>query len=217
MENAISPLWCLFIFVSINIYQQRFDLQLYSHSVDPLSDLIQIIFSIPHVLVQSVNMHEKGAKIRDFLKPGDIGYLTYLQGKQYYEEFGFNIEFEALIARLFNEYIDQRTEKKGIWIVEYKGKPIGCVALFRETDEEGRLRLLFVHPDHRREGLGSKLVDKVLSTARGMGYSRIYLSTESLLKDALGLYRRAGFVLKEEYPVRKWGRDLIHQGYELEL
>ena len=53
----------------------------------------------------------------------------------------------------------------------------GCVGVERYGDD-GLLRSLTVHPDHRRRGLGARLTRRALVEARQLGLRRLYLLTE---------------------------------------
>jgi hypothetical protein len=45
--------------------------------------------------------------IRTELRPGDIGYVTYLHGDLYKKEYGYGIAFEAYVAQGFYEFYSQ--------------------------------------------------------------------------------------------------------------
>ncbi|MAS25964.1 MAG: GNAT family N-acetyltransferase [Oceanospirillaceae bacterium] len=69
-----------------------------------------------------------------------------------------------------------------------------------EDDMESRQDLtpwlanVFVHPDYRGQGLGSKLVNAVMQKARDIGLQRFYLFTE----DQTALYQKLGWTVHEE-------------------
>ena len=55
------------------------------------------------------------------------------------------------------------------------------------------LRKMYVRRDQRGQGLGQRLLDRALAWARGRGFPRVELETASVLKEAIALYRKAGF------------------------
>jgi ribosomal protein S18 acetylase RimI-like enzyme len=61
---------------------------------------------------------------------------------------------------------------------------------------------LVVHPDHRRQGTGEKMLAYVVSQARAEGVLRITLLTDMQNERAQALYRRAGFVGSPMRPMR---------------
>lgn len=73
------------------------------------------------------------------------------------------------------------------------------------TAEGGKaawLEDLVVHPDHRRQGTGQKMLAYVVSQARAEGVLRITLLTDMQNERAQALYRRAGFVGSPMRPMR---------------
>ena len=91
----------------------------------------------------------------------------------------------------------------GAFLVARKdGKPIGCGALRRLTDEAvvvelgadvGELKRMFVARDGRGQGIGRALLAQLEAQARALGLSRIVLETGIRQHEALALYRRAGY------------------------
>ena len=61
--------------------------------------------------------------IRTDLKPGDIGYVIYLHGVLYAEEYGFNHTFEPYVAGPLAEFARSHNHRERIWVVE-PGHPI---------------------------------------------------------------------------------------------
>ena len=165
----------------------------------------------------------KSAKVdeRVTLRPhrlGDIGWLVHRHAVVYGDEYGWNEEFEALVAEILAAFIrnyDAAREK--CWIAELGGVAAGSVFLVKETDEIGRLRLLFVDPSARGHGIGRQLVDACVDHARAVGYRKITLWTNDVLASARRIYEAAGFRLVKEWNDHKFGKDLVGQDWELEL
>ena len=79
--------------------------------------------------------------IRNELRPGDLGLIVSRHGAIYAAEFGWNIEFEALVATIAGDIVqrfDPRRERA--WIAELDGRFAGCVFLVRKSDEQAKLR-----------------------------------------------------------------------------
>jgi ribosomal protein S18 acetylase RimI-like enzyme len=79
---------------------------------------------------------------------------------------------------------------------------IGFATATQSREDEGAgpivpglcyLDLIFVAPEHWRQGMGAMLLDTVIADARGRGYSRIHLLTHDDNTRAQGLYASRGF------------------------
>ncbi|PMR76497.1 bifunctional helix-turn-helix transcriptional regulator/GNAT family N-acetyltransferase [Billgrantia endophytica] len=160
---------------------------------------------------------DSGYLLRD-PQPGDMGWIVHRQAVLYAQEYGWNTEYEALIAEIVARYLrdfDSRWER--CWIAEKHGSVVGSVFVVREDEATAKLRLLYVDPCARGLGVGSRLVDECLRFARQVGYRKMVLWTNSVLTDARRIYERAGFELVEEEPHHSFGKDLIGQVWSREL
>ena len=151
---------------------------------------------------------------------GDMGWIVYREGLGYAEQYGWDETFEALVARIVDQFItnfDQARER--CWIAEIDGQSVGHVFLVKHLDEPdtAKLRLLFVEPSARGIGLGEALVKECVRFARTAGYKKVVLWTQSILVGAHRIYERSGFRLVKETPHHSFGKDLIGQTWELTL
>jgi len=157
-------------------------------------------------------------------RPGDMGWVIERHGLLYWQEYGWDERFEALVARIAADFIDQlEPERERCWIAERDGERVGCVFLVRDREQpaEGiptaRLRLLLIDPSARGLGLGRTLVAQCTEFARGAGYRRIVLWTNSVLDAARRIYVEEGYRLMHEKPYSAFGKDLVSQDWELLL
>lgn len=162
------------------------------------------IETLPSDKVQSYVLREP--------QPGDMGWIVHRQAVLYAEEYGWNSEYEALVAEIVAKYLREFDPKSECcWIAERNGMVVGSVFVVRESETTAKLRLLYVDPSARGLGIGSRLVDECLRFARLVGYKQMVLWTNSVLADARRIYERANFKLLEEEPHYSFGKHLIGQ------
>ena len=123
-------------------------------------------------------MNEQEIQIRPLGRPGDLGWVVMAHGEQYAAEFGWNTDFEALVARIVADYAaNPRHGRQAAWIAEMKGRRVGCVFCVEADETTAQMRILLVEPSARGRGLGQRLVDECIAFARGAGYARMKLWT----------------------------------------
>ena len=151
-------------------------------------------------------------------QPGDMGWIIHRQAVLYAQEYGWNNEYEALVAEILAKFVREfDPARERCWIAEKDGKVIGSVFIVRQDDTTAKLRLLYVDPCARGLGIGSRLVDECLRFSRQVGYTNMVLWTNSILTDARRIYDKAGFQLVEEEAHHSFGKDLIGQVLAREL
>ncbi len=161
---------------------------------------------------------ERQVAYRD-LAVGDIGWITHRQARLYFEEYGWDWSYEALIARIMADFIDRFDPlRDAAWVAEVDGRTMGSIFLVRgDAPGVAKLRLLYVEPAARGLGIGRELVTRCIAAARTKGYDRLELWTNSVLVSARRIYEAAGFELVEETPHRSFGHDLVGQTWALPL
>jgi putative acetyltransferase len=134
--------------------------------------------------------------------------------KAVYDEYGFTWDEEDYHADLFD--LDRYYFSQGhlFWIAEdHEGRAIGTVALelfervpgeageVVEADGERRLagadcalQRLYVHPEARRSGVGSELLNTVIEEARLRGRELMEIWSDKRFEGAHRLYERLGAI-----------------------
>src|SRR5690349_709326 len=151
-------------------------------------------------------------------QPGDLGWVVHRHSALYAREYGYDEEFEALVAEIVARFVqryDARRER--CWIAERDGDVIGCVFLVKKSRTVAQLRLLLVEPAARGVGLGTRLVDECVRFARQVGYRKLVLWTQSELDAARRLYVAAGFHRTRTERHHSFGKSLVAEIWELRL
>ncbi|RYF17693.1 MAG: GNAT family N-acetyltransferase [Comamonadaceae bacterium] len=178
--------------------------------------LIQSLETV-HRLLDPPPTAQRRVVLRD-PRPGDMGWIVQMHGELYAREFGYDAEFEALVAEITASFLrkfDASREKA--WIAEVDGERAGCVLLVRRTETVAQLRLLLLAPEARGLGLGGRLTDACIAFARKKGYRKLVLWTQSHLEAARAIYRSRGFVMKKAEPNAAFGKKLVSETWELKL
>ena len=144
--------------------------------------------------------------VRPLGRPGDLGWVVMAHGELYEREFGWDADFEALVARIVADHTRATgAGPRAAWIAEVDGVRAGCV-FCAPGDEEGtaKLRLLLVDPAARGCGAGQALLDAAIALARRLGLREVTLEVRTDNDSAIRLYARNGFrpgkLLRGYYP-----------------
>jgi GNAT superfamily N-acetyltransferase len=154
--------------------------------------------------------------IRTELRPGDLGYITYLHGKLYSEEYQYGIEFETYVGTGLVEFYNQYDAKRSrVWVCEDGDAIIGFLLLL-DRGAAAQLRYFILLPQYRGIGLGNKLMKLYIEFLKSAGYKSSYLWTTHELPSAAHLYKKFGFTLTEEKESNAFGKPLVEQRYDLQ-
>ena len=153
------------------------------------------------------------------LQPGDLGWVVQRHGLRYATEFGWDVTFEGLVARIVAGFAERHDDQRqAAWIAEIDGERVGCVfCVAADAISTAQLRLLLVEPPARGAGVGTWLVNECLGFAARSGYTRIMLWTQDVQLDARRLYQRAGFKLDRKESHHSFGRDLVGEYWSRDL
>lgn len=136
--------------------------------------------------------------------PGDVEPIALLFDlyRQFYEQSGDPDGARAFIGERMDH--DESVIFLAMNIDGGVDEPAGFVQLYPIFSSVRMIRVwllndLFVHPDHRRHGIGHLLMDRSIVHARDTGYGRLELATATDNHEARQLYESLGFVREEEF------------------
>lgn len=78
------------------------------------------------------------------------------------------------------------------------GNLLGTVGLYPVNAETVELRKMYFDKTLRGKGYGKLILERMIDEARRRGFKRIYLETNSVLKEAIHLYEKFGFEPTDE-------------------
>jgi DNA-binding MarR family transcriptional regulator/GNAT superfamily N-acetyltransferase len=88
----------------------------------------------------------------------------------------------------------------GVFVaVRDEERVVGCGGVQRLDRDTGEIKRMWIHPDWRGAGLGSRLLRHLEERAAGLGRRRVRLDTNGTLTEAIGMYGRAGYRPIERY------------------
>lgn len=165
-----------------------------------------------------MNYNFKNITIRTGLRPGDLGYVIYLHGSMYGQEYQYGVSFETYVAKGMYEFYAQYDEEKDrVWICEDEGQIIGFLLGMHRSEQIAQLRFFILLPGYRGMGLGKKLMELFMEYLREKKYQSCYLWTTNQQATAAFIYKRMGFELTKEKSSNAFGIELLEQRYDLHL
>jgi putative acetyltransferase len=105
---------------------------------------------------------------------------------------GFAIH-DPEVDKMFETYQPQRS---AYYVVELDGRIVGgggIAPLKGGHPSVCELQKMYFLPEARGHGFGKTLLQKCLTEAKAIGFSKCYLETFNTMKSAIALYRASGF------------------------
>lgn len=155
-------------------------------------------------------------RIAEGYRPGLIARITQMHVLHYARNFGFGQRFETVVAGGLAGFCD-RLDRPGnaIWAALHGEEIVGSVAIDGEDMGENLAHLRWFITDDaiRGTGAGRRLLAAALAFVDARNFEATHLWTFSGLSAARHLYDAHGFVLAEERPGRRWGKEVLEQRF----
>ena len=131
---------------------------------------------------------------------------------------GFDASFPPLVARRLDEALASVDLARACgWVLWRDTLRQGSILFGRDPDGAARLRLFYLVPEARGQGLGRALLDRLTDHARDSGAALLRVATHAEHAEAGRLYDRAGFTRTARFPVTSFGRALTEEHWEKPL
>ncbi len=99
-------------------------------------------------------------------------------------------------------------EKMTFYVYKSGSRIVGVAALQIESEGTGRIRLVYILPEHQRKGIGTALVTCLERKAGEIDLRRLRLLTIGGAKWAVNFYKKLGYNLADKIE-RPWGFDVF--------
>ncbi|MEL7339474.1 MAG: GNAT family N-acetyltransferase [Bacteroidota bacterium] len=108
-------------------------------------------------------------------------------------------DFQAELDDLPGKY----AAPKGCLLLATKeDQAVGCLAYQRLSNDICEMKRMFVLPAYRAQGIGTRLIQRLLAEAQSAGYQRMRLDTHPHMQNAVRLYESFGF-----YPITRYNQN----------
>jgi ribosomal protein S18 acetylase RimI-like enzyme len=113
--------------------------------------------------------------------------------REYAEQLGIDLCFQDFSSEL-NELADRYGPPSGcLWLVMRGSTAVGCGALRRLDDGACEMKRLYIRRAERGASLGRQVAERLVHSARALGYDRMLLDTLAEMAAARRLYLSLGF------------------------
>ncbi|HSQ16842.1 MAG TPA: GNAT family N-acetyltransferase [Anaerolineales bacterium] len=116
------------------------------------------------------------------------------------QEYGISIDVDSIL-NMFMKGIDDFYPPRGrIYLAKYNFEIAGVGCLKQLEDDVGEIKRMFVRSEYRRKGIGKEVLDRLITDARAIGYTKIRLDSPKAFSPSHALYQSRGFQYIEPYP-----------------
>ncbi len=100
------------------------------------------------------------------------------------------------LRNLSDTYLDNA--ESGFWVAESEGQVVGMIGVRAGADHTAEICRLRVQKEHRRRGIGTRLLEQAVTHCRERSLLKISLDVLSDRRPAIDLFEKTGFRLNRE-------------------
>ncbi|MHA2024304.1 MAG: GNAT family N-acetyltransferase [Candidatus Thorarchaeota archaeon] len=129
----------------------------------------------------------------------NIEYVTWVADRFSTE---LNIDFrnvlgasiEDYVSGFLEEFVKLKPPHGIILLIEDQGKIVGMGAVHERVPGVGEITRMFLHSSYRGKGLGTEMLDRLISKGKEFSFKKLRLDTSEHFPYAIQLYQSAGFI-----------------------
>lgn len=106
---------------------------------------------------------------------------------------------ESYIASVMESVCRSNPPESAFYVATIQGRAVGMGGLRRLPDGSAEVVRIYTQPENRGRGIGTMVLQQLISEARRFGYANLKLDTGAFMKAAQAIYKAAGFVEIEPY------------------
>jgi len=85
-------------------------------------------------------------------------------------------------------------------VIAYQNEfPVACGAIKPFSENAAEIKRMFVHPDHRKQGIAIKILTELENWAVELGFKECVLETGKKQPEAIALYQKVGYKITSNY------------------
>jgi putative acetyltransferase len=128
------------------------------------------------------------ARLREASAPTDLESVRHL-----FTEYARLVDEPCCFAGFEQELAEIAARYPVLLLAEADGDSIGCVGVRSVDRRTAEMKRLYVRASHRGRGIGRRLAEAAIASARSRGFERMVLDSLPKMHEALALYRSLDF------------------------
>ena len=100
---------------------------------------------------------------------------------------------------LFYSQFNTVDEIKHVVVAYKNGKPFGCGAIKKFTKNTLEIKRMYTSPEGRGKGIATRILAELETWATELSFEKCVLETGKKQTDALGLYKKNGYIIIPNY------------------